>query len=438
MEESKMNDRVINDIKNLSTELTHMQWYTQQRLQKLQDNKLKALVAWHAKHGEWFRNRLISADCKPADIRRDNMTALPITSRQDVIAAKQRFFAAEVPKGHGKPGEVQSSGSTGEPVVVKCTDVVSLFFHANNHMEVDWHRRDRKLRMAAVRAGKLPTAEHANWGMPHAALAETGPCLIVNNNTDVKEQARLISEFGTEILSCYPNVMDALMTEWQATNTLPKLKHFKSIGETASDAFKARVREVMGIGVEDSYSSQELGTIANQCAADGLYHTMDYNLIVEVLDEKGNEVGEGETGRVVVTDLHNYASPLVRYDTGDWAVRGGACECGRGLLTLKKIQGRTRNLILRADGSRYWPMVGMYNFNELSFQILRYQVIQTDATTMEYHVLVEANLTGLQRQELKDIANRALGDEFDIVIKDHLTPWPAAPNGKHEEFICRV
>jgi hypothetical protein len=83
-------------------------------------------------------------------------------------------------------------------------------------------------------------------------------------------------------------------------------------------------------------------------------------------------------------------------------------------------------------------MVGMYNFNELSFQILRYQVIQTDATTMEYHVLVDAALTGLQRQELKDIANTALGAEFDIAVKDHLTPWPAAPNGKHEEFICRV
>ena len=433
-----MNEKAIGAIKGLVTELNHLQWYTQERLQKLQDNKLKAVVGWHARHGEWFRNRLIAADCMPKDVRRDNMSALPITTRQDIISAGPRFFPKEVPKEHGKPGEVYSSGSTGEPVMVKCTDVVSLFFHANNHMEVDWHRRDRKLRMAAVRAGKITTGEHPNWGMPHSALAETGPCLAINNNTDVKEQARLISEFGTELLSCYPNIMDALMEEWQATNTLPKLRHFKSLGETASDLFKARVRTVMGIGVEDSYSSQELGTIANQCEADGLYHTMDANLIVEVIDEAGNAVGEGEMGRVVVTDLHNYASPLIRYDTGDWAVRGGKCNCGRGWLTLEKVMGRTRNLIKRADGSRYWPMVGMYDFDSLSFKIRRYQVIQLDSKTMEYRLVTDEPLTAEQEAEMTALAKKALGDEFDIIVTRFDKPWPLAPNGKHEEFICRA
>jgi hypothetical protein len=57
---------------------------------------------------------------------------------------------------------------------------------------------------------------------------------------------------------------------------------------------------------------------------------------------------------------------------------------------------------------------------------------------MEYHVLVDANLTSSQRQELRDLANKALGSEYDIVIKDHLTAWPLAPNRKHEEFICRA
>ena len=436
-----MNDKIkqkLENIRGLIRDLDHLQWYTPQRSKQLQDNRLKAVVAWHAKNGEWFRNRLIAADCKPADVRRDNMNALPITTRQDVISAGEHFFASVIPEGQGKPGEVKSSGSTGEPVTIRATDLVGMFFHATNFIETDWHRRDRKLRMASIRAGKVETTEHPNWGMPHAGLTETGPALFINNNTDIREQARLILEFKTEILSCYPNVMDALMTEWQERGEIPKLKHYKSLGETASDAFKARVRAVMGIGVEDTYSSQELGTIANQCEADGLYHTMDFNLIVEVLDENDNEVGEGETGRVVVTDLFNFASPLIRYDTGDWAVRGGTCSCGRGLGTLEKIMGRTRNLIKRADGSRYWPMVGMYDFDSLSFKIRRYQVIQTDPTTIEYNVLVDANLTGLQRKELRELAERALGAEYDIVIKDHLTPWPAAPNGKHEEFICRA
>jgi phenylacetate-CoA ligase len=343
-----------------------------------------------------------------------------------------------VPPGHGKPGQVKSSGSTGEPVVVKATDVVALFFHATNHMEVEWHQRNRKLKMAAVRAGQTPTGTHPNWGLPHSALNETGPCLFVNNNTDVKEQARLIYEFHTEILSCYPNVMDALMDAWQESGNKPSLKHYKSLGETASDAFRARVERIMGVKVEDSYSSQELGTIANQCPESGLYHTMDFNLIVEVLDQNDQQVLPGEIGRVVVTDLHNYASPLIRYDTGDWAEMGMPCSCGRGLQTLRKILGRTRNLIKRADGSRYWPMVGMYDFDKLDFRIRRYQVIQNTDTDIEYKIQTDNPLSESQRTALVGIVQEALGPEFVIRINRQEHDFAPAANGKFEEFVCKI
>lgn len=433
-----MNKKVIDSIRELSKEIHHLQWYTSHRLQQLQDVKLKSVVAWHARHGEWFRNRLIAADCMPKDIARSNMSALPVTTRQDIISAGPKFFANELPPGHGKPGQVKSSGSTGEPVVVQATDVVALFFHATNHMEVDWHRRDRKLRMAAVRAGPTPTGTHANWGMPHSAMSETGPCLIVNNKTDIKEQARLIYEFHTEILSCYPNVMDALMDSWQETGNIPALKHYKSLGETVSDAFRSRVERIMGVKVEDSYSSQELGTIANQCPETGLYHTMDFNHIVEVLDQHDQQVLPGEIGRVVVTDLHNHASPLIRYDTGDWAEMGVTCSCGRGLQTLRKVMGRTRNLIRRSDGSRYWPMVGMYDFDKLDFLVRRYQVVQHSLTDIEYRIVVDEPVSESQQQDLINLAAAAMGSEFTYRVTQQTSDFAVNPNGKFEEFVCKI
>jgi len=438
MDKTSMNKKVIDSIRELSKAIHHLQWYTSHSLQQLQDAKLKSVVAWHARHGEWFRNRLIAADCMPKDIARSNMSALPVTTRQDIISAGPKFFAKELPPGHGKPGQVKSSGSTGEPVVVQATDVVALFFHATNHMEVDWHRRDRKLRMAAVRAGQTPTGTHANWGMPHSAMSETGPCLIVNNKTDIKEQARLIYEFHTEILSCYPNVMDALMDSWQETGKIPALKHYKSLGETVSDAFRSRVERIMGVKVEDSYSSQELGTIANQCPQSGLYHTMDFNHIVEVLDQHDQQVLPGEIGRVVVTDLHNHASPLIRYDTGDWAEMGATCSCGRGLQTLRKVMGRTRNLIRRADGSRYWPMVGMYDFDKLDFLVRRYQVVQHSLTDIEYRIVVDEPVSESQQQDLINLAAAAMGSEFTYQVTQQTSDFAVNPNGKFEEFVCKI
>ena len=197
------------------------------------------------------------------------------------------------------------------------------------------------------------------------------------------------------------------------------------------------MKKKFNLKIEDVYSSQELGSIAMPCEQ-GLYHTTDQNLIVEILDEAGVPVAEGETGRVVVTDMHNYASPMIRYDNGDWAVRGGKCSCGRGLKTIQKVMGRYRNLLKRPDGTRHWPQVGMYEFDQLSFKIRRYQLIQHTLTDIEYRVQVDELLNDEQKSELIRIAQAALGDEFAITVNDTTDIWPQAPNGKHEEFICRA
>ena len=420
-------------LKDTLTMLDHLQWYTTEKMQKIQTQKLTRVVAHHVNTSPFFGKRIKESSIKPQDIDAAHMERLPLLTRQDVISAGESLFSTKVPETHGKSGEVKSSGSTGEPVVVRATDLVATFFHAYTTQELTWQRRDPKGRLVIIKAGQFETMEHPKWANP--LIQDTGPLYLINISTDIKEQARIIGEFKPNMLSVYPSNLAALIDYWEETDSHPEFKHIKCVGETVTDKLRERVKKMFGLKIEDVYSSQELGTIAMPCD-EGLYHTADQNLIVEVLDDDNNPVAEGETGRVVVTDMHNYATPLIRYDTGDWAIRGGKCSCGRGLKTLKRVMGRTRNLILRADGSRYWPMVGMYNFDELSFKIRRYQVIQQDRKTIEYKLVTDAPLTPEQEAEMKALGNKALGDEFDIVISRFDKSWPLAPNGKHEEFIC--
>jgi phenylacetate-CoA ligase len=428
-----MLDRIVELLKTVE----HFQWYTQIRMQRMQTGKLKGLVAHHVKENPWFAQRIKSAGLQPRDISVDQLQRLPLLKRRDIQTAKEDFFAKTIPEDHGKPGIVKTSGSTGEPVVIKATDLVSIFYHVCNIIEIMWNNRNPESKLAVIRAGQFTSSEYANWGMPINAIVKTGPLLAINISEDIRKQVEMLEKFGPEMLVVYPNNLAALMDLWTEKNNAPKLKHLKTVGETVSDSLRDRARAMFGLEIEDSYSSQELGTIANQCYH-GTYHTMDFNLIVEVLDDAGNPVAEGETGRVVVTDLHNYASPMVRYDIGDYAVRGGTCSCGRGLLTLTKIIGRERNLILRADGSRYWPMVGMYQFDELDFIIRRYQVIQHDRTDMEYRIVTDNPITPEQEAALIAIAQKALGPEFKIRVTRQAEDFPVNPNGKFEEFVCRA
>ena len=108
------------------------------------------------------------------------------------------------------------------------------------------------------------------------------------------------------------------------------------------------------------YSSAEVGLMAAECpdhALDrdgGHYLVAEENLILEVLHPEGSACAPGEVGHVVVTDLHNYATPIIRSDIGDLAEPGPPCPSGRGLMTLKRIVGRvTASQIASASAASF-------------------------------------------------------------------------------------
>ena len=426
-------------LRDLVTELNHLQWYNPGKLQQIQTTKLRALVNHHAVNSPYFQNQLKASGAKPSDINAADMSKLPLLTRRDIQSAGEDFFARSVPESHGKLGEVKTSGSTGQFVKIKATDVVSQFFHAFNVQENIWHNRDLKMRMCVIKAGGTyaENSRKPNWGLPYVAMGETGEVQLIDITTDVEEQNKIIQEFQPEYLLTYPNNIRALLEIWQRDGNAPAIKHFKSVGETVSEELRDLVKTVLGIKVEDVYSSQEMGTIAQTCWY-GTYHTMDQNLIVEILDDDNQPVAQGETGRVVITDLHNYASPMIRYEIGDYAVRGSECQCGRGLQTLVKVRGRERNLICHADGSRHWPQVGMYQFDTLDFLVRRYQVVQHSLTDIEYRIVVDEPVSESQQQDLINLAAAAMGSEFTYRVTQQTSDFAVNPNGKFEEFVCKI
>ena len=90
--------------------------------------------------------------------------------------------------------------------------------------------------------------------------------------------------------------------------------------------------------------------IASECAAHRGMHTMAEGLYVEVETPDG-PARPGEVGSILVTDLLNFAMPLIRYrigDMGSWAA--GRCPCGRGLPRLEHVAGRVTDFLVGGDG----------------------------------------------------------------------------------------
>lgn len=419
----------------LIAEIKDIQWKRPRELEQLQHQQLSALLRHHADNTPSFKLRLDAAGLSHTDIvDRNSLRRLPPLTRSHWQDLGESMFSTKSPSVHGKINKLMTSGSTGEPVVIRKTMICGMFWAAHSVLDHDWHHRDIGMRMVSIRADIHEHIDSPNWGYPMAMLDDTGPARGIPITTDIAKQIRIISEFKPEFIITYPNNLSALLDAWEKDGYGLELKHIKTIGETVSDDLRARTRKITDLEIEDGYSSNEAGTIAMHCGHS--YHTMDDNLIVEVLDENGEECKAGEIGRVVVTDLHNFATPIVRYDMSDYAERSTACACGRGFGTLSRIMGRQRNLIRNPDGTANWPLTGFHGFRDVA-DIKQYQMIQHDQRDIELKLVTPDHLTQDQQQRIVGMVKAALKHDFDVRLTISSESLPRGKNGKFEEFICR-
>jgi phenylacetate-CoA ligase len=414
------------------------QWQRPEEIAALQFRKLLTLARHCQTYSPHFRARLQSAGLTAENLSSaEGFARLPILSRRQLQGATD-LFCTQIPSAHLPTYDTRTSGSTGEPVLIRRTAYSQLDWLSTTMREHLWHERNFFAPLCAVRANIFREMRLESWGSPAALLRPTGPALGIPITTNVARTAELIRDFAPETLLIYPSALAGLMRHLKAhASTLPSIKKILTIGETLSSELRTQAANSFRADVSDMYSSQEAGNIAMQCPASDLYHVMAENLIVEVLNEHGAPAAVGAAGRVVLTDLNNFATPLIRYDIGDYAEAGPQCSCGRGLPTLKRILGRERNLILMPDGSRHWPLVGFHKFREIA-PIVQYQLIQRDRENIEVRLVVERALTKDEEDKLIVLIQTALGYPFALALQYFADRIPPGPNGKFEEFVSHA
>jgi phenylacetate-CoA ligase len=420
-------------------QLEETQWTGADEIRERQHEQLVVLARHCAKHSRYFRARLERAKLKPDNLGTpDGLAKLPVLGRRDIQTAGAELFCAEVPPSHLPASETRTSGSTGEPVMVRRTAISTLFWAALAMRDHLWHGRDFRRRLVAVRATIRKTDRRDDWGPPANLIYRTGPSLGVPSGLELGEMLELLLNFQPDNLLIYPNLLEALTRYCREREIrLPNLRHLRTTGETLSPQLRKEAAACFNAAVEDTYSSQELGYVAVQCPLSGLYHVMAESVIVEVLDESGRQCREGEVGRLVVTDLHNFATPLIRYDIADYAEVGGPCPCGRGLPTLTRILGRERNLMLMPDGSRQWPRTGFTGFRDFA-PIQQFQFIQLDLGTVEVRFVSETPVSPKQEAALRAHIQKFMGHPFELRFVYFPDRIPRGANGKFEDFVCQA
>ena len=308
-----------------------------------------------------------------------------------------------------------------------------------------WHGRDFSLAFAAIRyaddqIGRPPAGSRVdNWGLGAQFVCPTGPGHVLNVKSSIDEQAQWLHDVNPGYLLGYPSALLGVAQVFEERGwRVDRLREVLTFGEVLESKCRSACERAFGVKVIDTYSSQEVGYIALQCPDTENYHVQSENVLVEVLDESGAPCQPGQIGRVVITTLHNFAMPFLRYDIGDYAEVGTICACGRGLPVLKRILGRQRNLLVMPNGERRWPVFMSEGDPADLPPFFQFQVVQRSLEELELNVVrPTAGITPEEQRQVESHFHGILGYHFKIRI-NCVAEIPRSPTGKFEDFISLV
>lgn len=376
---------------------------------------LRRLVDFTTSQSPWWKERLAQTKLQNNSVA-EIVRTMPILTR-DEIQTNFGDLLTRVPGSTDDDYLLQrTSGSTGQPLqIFKYAPIYTRLIDAVTLIEWEWHERDISKTFGLFRLG-VEDSDDVQFGPPVSYLGTTGNVF----------QRASIAHSPDELLSALelhkPTYLLTNPVTWRLV-CLEQLQSPKNIGQleqvlTLADRVDQSLRdltyEAFGAQIVDRYSSVEFGSIALQCGFAEHLHVVNPNVQVEIVDEDGRECAIGEPGRVLITGLHGYGMPLLRYAQGDIATWGEPCSAGITWPVIADIRGRQRTSVKREDGKEV--LVTLFGADFMTIQtILDYRVVKfIDAIV--FACQVRSELSPDEERRIADSLQKAFRSAQRVVI----------------------
>jgi len=370
----------------------------------------------------------------------DAWQKLPVLTRDDIRAHGNALRPTALPEPHTKTFQLTTSGSSGSPVTIHKSAISDIYWKALSTRDHLWHKRDLRLRHATLRhmdgnkAAPPNGAVFPRWGPSWVQQDERGEHHILTIDADLRDQVRWLTKVDPHYLLIYPTLLRELCQHAEETGwKMPSLRHVRTLSETVTPELRERTMAAFGVRIADMYSCKEVGYLALQAPDSDAYLIQSEGALVEILRDDGTPAEIGEIGRVVATNLHNMAMPLLRYDVGDYAERGEPLP-GYGLPVLRRVHGRNRDMLRYPDGRRRWPTYMLPMGKELG-PIRHYQVVQDDLNHLTVRLVIEPG-GALDESRLRSGIVERLGHPFELDIE--IVKKIPRVSGKYFDFLSEL
>jgi phenylacetate-CoA ligase len=388
-------------------EFERTQWLPQHEIEALQRRRLHNLLNHAYRHVPFYRKRLEALGYKPeSPLEPETFQELPLLTKSDILSHRDEMVAEDFSPAMLKLDA--TGGSTGHTLT---------FYHDRASLD----------NLSAVTIANRLT----NRVLNRLFL----DCFRLSDEllADYVDQLR---RFRPKVLLGYATAL-ATMAQYLEAREIRDI-HLHAVissAETLFDAQRRQIEGVFGCKVYNRYGCREAGPLVVECAEGSLHINTDY-VYLELLRD-GQPAQPGEVGEIVITPLHRYGMPLIRYQIGDLGIAASQapCACGRGLPIVERIVGRTSDMLVNASGDFFH---GEYFTHLLYHQpgVRQFQVVQPDARHLVFKIVIDQDFN---QDLLKDLEEKILAFVGSMNIQWQLVDEiPPFKSGKRSFTVSMV
>ncbi len=326
-------------------------------IEEIKNKRFRAIIKYVYQNCPFYRQKFKECNIDVDSIKTtEDIVKLPLTTKQDLRNAYPLKMCCV---GKEKIVRIQmSGGTTGQPVIIPYT---------RNDVNQWKEMMLRAFYIANVTSKDViqitPAFGLWNGGFGfHFAADEIDAFVIPIGAGNTRNQIKFMKDFNTTVLcatASYPIRIAEVAEEMGIDVKGLALEKMLLGAEPWSDEMRKQIESLFDVTAFDIPGLTEMGgvgTVGFECSHRHGLHIWEDNYIVEIVNEEGEVLDEGEEGEIVYTSLNREAMPLIRYKSGEVSavVNTDKCECGIEHLTIKRIRGRTDDMVIY-KGVKFYP-----------------------------------------------------------------------------------
>lgn len=412
--------------------LNNSQYWTREQINSYQIAKLRQLILHSVSNVPFYRELFSVLGLQSGDIQKlDDLHKIPILSKAILQNKGINMFAST---GISKREIIHSSssGSTGEPLFYYTTkDAYSMNLAASLR---GWYWMGYKLGDKYIKLSQNPRVipiKRLQDKMSRNLYLATNPLIDSNFEFILKE----IESYKPKIIRCYPDPLLFLARYKQQHREFNyKPLAITTTGNTLHSQTRLEIETAFGCKIFDSYGCEGNSTVF-ECPSHTCYHSAEEYGISEVVNENGSPINSG-VGRLISTDLWNYAHPFIRYDTQDLVeISDEPCSCGRKHLRINRIIGRDNDVLIAPNGRKFivHNFTGFFqtDHKEINRAIDQFQIVKKDSLVI-FRLVVNQRFSTLIIDYIQKYWENEMKTKVEVEIVENI---PLTKNGKRRFII---